>query len=247
MASVFAEPPARPPRNPGRAAYANTRANTPDRAGSRIDVLLAHPDPVGLAAIRYLLDGDERVRIVGVSGDGEETVALAGQLRPAVAVVDDRLATPGCAERIARWTRLIVLTDATDPAALTAMLLGPASGCLSYQQLEPGDMLGAVRTVAAGLTWLCPLAVSAVTAAMRASAEPATSPRPAGSRWDHLLTKREREVLELLCQGMSNAAIASTLTLAEKTVKNHLSRTFAKLGVRTRAEAVQRMGFKPPG
>jgi DNA-binding NarL/FixJ family response regulator len=245
MASVPVESPVRRQRNQGPAFVSSpTRWPGPGVAG--IDVLVAHPEPGRRAAIRHMLDGDNQVRVVAVAGDSEQAEAAAERLHPAVALVDDRLAGREHAERIARRSRLILLIGETEPRAVTAMLLGPARGYVTYGHLEPAELLGAVRAVAGGLAWLCPVAASAATAAMRASAEPAAAPGPVPPRWDHGLTEREREVLELLCRGMSNAAIATALALAEKTVKNHLSRSFAKLGVHNRVDAVRRLGVSSP-
>jgi DNA-binding NarL/FixJ family response regulator len=223
-------PSAARPRNQAQ-VFALTR---PVPAG--IDVLLAHPDPGGRSALHGVLDRHAELRIVAVTGDGDEAAAEAERLRPAVALVDDRLSTAARAQRIARMSRLILLTVQTEPDVIATMLLGPARGCLTYDQLEPDDLRNAVRAVANGLAWLSPAAVSAATSAMRA-----VRPTAPGPVEDHGLTCREREVLELLCRGMSNAAIAIALTLTEKTVKNHLSRSFAKLGVHSRGEAVRRL------
>ena len=244
MASVPAESPVRRQRNQSPALVSSpTRPAGPGTAG--IDVLVAHPEPGRRAAIRHMLDGDNQVRVVAVAGDSEQAEAEAERLHPAVTLVDERLAGLERAERIARRSRLILLTGETEPSAVTAMLLGPARGYVTYDHLEPAELLGAVRAVAGGLAWLCPVSASAATAAMRASAGPAAA-RPATPHWDDRLTGREREVLELLCRGMSNAAIATALALTEKTVKNHLSRSFAKLGVHNRADAVLRLGVSSP-
>jgi DNA-binding NarL/FixJ family response regulator len=154
-------------------------------------------------------------------------------------VIDDRL--PGW-QQLARHARIVLLTGETDLRTLGAMLRGPASACLTYDQFEPADLLSAVHAVSDGLAWLSPVAASAAAAAMRESNWPTASrrtirhPSP-----DRPLTGRERDVLGLLCQGMSNAAIATALALTEKTVKNHLNRSYAKLGVHSRSEAVRRL------
>lgn len=238
MAFAPADPSAGRHRNKGPAfGTAPTRPGA--RAGVPIDVLIVHPEPEGRAVICHLLGQGDRVRVVALAGDSAQATAEAARLRPAVVVADDRL--PGW-DRLTRQSRVVLLTGETDPPAVATMLRGPASAYLVYDHFEPADLLGAVCAVADGLAWLSPTAASVAAAAMRESAGPATPGRPdRAAQWDHRLTRRERDVLELLCRGMSNAAIATALALTEKTVKNHLNHCYAKLGVHNRAEAVRRL------
>lgn len=241
MAFAPADPSVEPHRNRGP-GFATAWTRPVARAGAPIDVMIVHPRPEGRAVIRYLLGHGDRVRVVALTGDGAQATAEAARLRPAVVVADDRL--PGW-DRMTPQSRVVLLTGETDPRAIATMLRGPASAYLVYGHFEPADLLGAVCAVADGLAWLSPTAASVAAAAMRESARPAAPPRPSrpdrAAEWDHRLTRRERDVLELLCQGMSNAAIATALVLTEKTVKNHLNHCFAKLGVHNRAEAVRRL------
>ncbi len=203
-----------------------------------IDVLVAHPEPEGRAAIRHLLHCDG-VRVVALTGDRAEMVTEAARLRPAVVVVDERLSGPDGARTLALQSKIVLLTAETDPHAIGRLLHGPAFGYLVYDYFDPTDLLPAVRAVAGGLAWLSPPAAAVATAQMRESALPPAPDRDVAG--DHRLTGREREVLQLLCQGLSNAAIATTLELAEKTVKNHLNHIFTKLDVHNRVEAVNRL------
>jgi len=241
MAFATTGPPAGPHRNKGP-AFATVWTQPTARSGVPIDVQIVHPEPEGRAVICHLLGQGDRVRVVALAGDSAQATAEAARLRPAVVVADDRL--PGW-DRMTRQSRVVLLTGETDPAAIATMLRGPASAYLVYDHFEPADLLGAVYAVADGLAWLSPTAASVAAAAMRESAGPATPRRPSRPDrpigWDHRLTRRERDVLELLCEGMSNAAIATALALTEKTVKNHLNHCFAKLGVHNRAEAVRRL------
>jgi DNA-binding NarL/FixJ family response regulator len=126
-----------------------------------------------------------------------------------------------------------------------AMLRGPVHGCLVYDHFEPVDMVRAVYAVAGGLGWLSPVAASAAAAALTRPYGPVPGLR-ADLAERLRLTGRERDVLELVCRGMSNAAIATALSLAEKTVRNHLSRGMTKIGVRTRSEAMLRLTADEP-
>ncbi|WP_345626260.1 response regulator transcription factor [Rugosimonospora acidiphila] len=235
------EPSPGPRRNQGPAVAASPESAV--RAGAPIDVMIVHPEPEGRAAIRCLLSDGDRVRVVALTDNGADAATEAVRLRPAVVVVDDRL--PGW-DRMALKSRVVLLTGETDHQTIGTMLLAPASAYLVYDHFEPADLLGAVQAVADGMAWLSPIAASAAATAMRAAGRPTTPHRPAApardnQAWDQRLTGRERDVLELLCQGMSNSAIATALALTEKTVRNHLHRCFAKLGVRDRAEAVRRL------
>jgi DNA-binding NarL/FixJ family response regulator len=104
-----------------------------------------------------------------------------------------------------------------------------------YGRFEPNDLLRAVRAVAAGEGWLTTRAAKVVAATMRGpgAAPPTTAARPTND-----LTAREHDVLNLLCLGLSNAAIGEHLALSEKTVKNHLNHAFAKINVTSRSEAI---------
>jgi DNA-binding NarL/FixJ family response regulator len=101
-----------------------------------------------------------------------------------------------------------------------------------HGEFEPNDLVRAVHQVVGGRGWLSPIAASVAASMARGPVAP--------RRPDVGLTDRELEVVNLLCQGLPNAAIAQQLWLTEKTVKNHLNHIFAKLGVRSRTEAVVR-------
>ncbi|HWS35972.1 MAG TPA: response regulator transcription factor [Actinoplanes sp.] len=205
-----------------------------------VDVLIAHPEPAARSGLRCHLH-DERIgiRVAGTVGGSAETLTEAARLRPAVVLIDERLTTPDHLATLAAESRVILLTAETDPRAIGALLVGPARGYLVYDNFETADLRNAVLAVAAGLAWLSPLAAAAATAGMRATGR---HHRPHHTTNQALrFTGRERDVLELLCRGLTNAAIADTLAVTEKTVKNHLNRSFAKLGVHSRTEAVNRL------
>jgi DNA-binding NarL/FixJ family response regulator len=137
---------------------------------------------------------------------------------------------------LARHSGVLALTSSEEPHIITEMLQRGARGYLVHGEFEPHDLVRAVHEVAGGRGWLSPRAASvAVSMARGRTAAPERPRRPEAG-----LTDRELEVLDLLCQGLSNAAIAHRLWLTEKTVKNHLNHVFAKLGVRSRTEAVVR-------
>ncbi len=134
-------------------------------------MLVAHPDPDGRAALVHPLLGDEtRVGLVAASGNSAEIIAAVASLRPAVVLVDERLATAARLASLTRASRVILLTGTEEVRALATMLLGPAHGCLVYGNFEPADLRDAVRAVADGLAWLSPVAAAAAAATMRAGA-----------------------------------------------------------------------------
>lgn len=168
MAFVPADPDAGPHRNGGPALAYSWPRPTP-RAEAPIDVLVAHPEPAGRAALHSSLGHGDRVTVVAVAGTDADASEAVARLHPAVVVIDDRL--PGW-RLLARQARIVLLTGETDLGALGTMLCGPASAYLTYDQFDPADVLGAVQAVGDGLAWLSPTAASAAAAAMRAPARP---------------------------------------------------------------------------
>jgi DNA-binding NarL/FixJ family response regulator len=194
-------------------------------------------NPIMRGALIGILAADERVRVVGEAANGREAIGRAQRLRPAVILLDHRMPIAdglSVVGALSRAAGVLVLTSTEEPQVITEMLRQGARGYLVHGEFEPNDLVRAVHQVVAGRGWLSPLAASV--AASMARREPAEPPW----RADVGLTERELEVVTLLCQGLSNAAIARHLWLTEKTVKNHLHHIFTKLGVRSRTEAVVR-------
>lgn len=139
------------------------------RAGT-VSALIVHPGGFEQATMRGVLDTGERIRIVGLTGDGAEAVRLAHRLRPNVTLLDDRVTSPDGTDLVralARRSRVLLLTRATDRDAITAKLRTPVRGCLVYDHFEPSDLLRAVSAVAGGLGWLSPVAVAAASWSLR--------------------------------------------------------------------------------
>ncbi|WP_432837405.1 LuxR C-terminal-related transcriptional regulator [Dactylosporangium sp. CA-092794] len=206
-----------------------------------ITVAIAHPDPGGLAAE---LTAGRAVTLVALATTAAEAITAVRRTRPAVILFDDRLdqpGAPGLFEAVARHGRVIALTAHTDPQAIGALLRGPVHGCLVYGHFEPEDLVPAVTAVARGLAWLCPVAAAVAAAALHEDAGRSAA-AVTGRLRQHTsagrLTPRQRDMLELLCQGLSGAAIAARLGVSEKTLRNQLNHSYAKLGVRNRAEAI---------
>jgi DNA-binding NarL/FixJ family response regulator len=213
-----------------------------------IDVLVVDGNPGVRAALRGILAATDEVRVVAEAGDGREAVALARRLRPTVTLLDYRMPVADALSVIgglSEYSAVLVLTSDSSPELIENMLRGGARGYLVHGEFDPQELRRAVLAVAGGQGWLSPVAVSVATSVLRdqVSREQALHDRlqrdrQARSRFG--LTRREQDVLELLCEGLSNAAIAQRLVLTEKTVKNHLHHIFAKLQVANRTEAVVR-------
>ena len=186
--------------------------------------------------------------VVGEAGTAAEALARVPALRPDVAVVDVRL-PDGDGITVGRELRsrvpglaLVVLTSYSDDEAMVDAILAGASGYLLKQVLGQ-DLVAGVRTVAAGGSLLDPAATAAVFARLRRTVEP-TGPVTR-------LSARERTVLQLIGEGLTNRQIGQRMFLAEKTVKNHVSHLLAKLGLERRTQAAVlateiRTGVLPP-
>jgi DNA-binding NarL/FixJ family response regulator len=215
-----------------------------------IAVALADDQSLVRAGFKALLDSEDDIAVVAEAGDGETAVIAVREHRPDVVLMDIRM--PGLdglqataritADPTLEATRVVVLTTFELDEYVFGALRAGASGFL-LKDLEPEDLLVAVRVVAAGEALLAPRLTRRLIemfvsgggspdAADAASASPELAARVA------TLTPREREVLGLLGRGASNGEIAEALVVSPLTAKTHVARLFAKLGARDRAQLV---------
>uniref|UniRef100_UPI0006EB6E56 LuxR C-terminal-related transcriptional regulator n=1 Tax=Streptomyces prasinopilosus TaxID=67344 RepID=UPI0006EB6E56 len=175
--------------------------------------------------------------VVGEAATVEQALVRVPALRPDVAVLDVRL-PDGDGVTVCRELRstlpdlaCLMLTSFDDEEALLDSIMAGASGYV-LKQIQGSDLVTAVRTVASGQSLLDPSATTRLMARLRQEQEPE-------EEQDALpgLTEREREILALIGEGLTNRQIGQRLYLAEKTVKNHISRLLAKLGVERRIQA----------
>ncbi|MFM9591100.1 response regulator [Streptomyces scabiei] len=204
-----------------------------------IRLLLVDDDPLVRAGLTFMLGGADDIEIVGEAADGDEVDALVDRTRPDVVLMDIRMPTVDgltATERLrdrADGPQVVVLTTFhADDQVLRALRAGAAGFVL--KDTPPADIVDAVRRVAAGDPVLSP-AVTRRLMAHAAGGAPGTRRDTARARLA-VLNDREREVAVAVGRGASNAEIAAELFLSVATVKTHVSRVLAKLGLNNRVQ-----------
>ena len=205
-----------------------------------IRVLLADDHAMFRSGMRALLDTQPDFTCVGEASDGREAVAEAARLRPDVAVLDVRMprldglaATEAILTAPGNDTRVLVLTTYDADEYVYRALRAGASGFL-LKSLAPEELVSALRVAARGDALIDPSVTRRLVAKFATGLEPRADEPEELAR----LTSREREVLLLIANASSNAEIARQLHVGEETVKTHVSRVLAKLGLRDRVHAV---------
>jgi len=211
-----------------------------------VRVFLLDDHEVVRRGVRDLLEAEPDIEVVGEAGTCAQALARVPALRPQVAVLDVRLpdgdGVTVCRELRSRMPELacLMLTSFDDDAALLDAIMAGAAGYV-LKQVKGADLVTAVRTVASGQSMLDPATTTQLMESLRHHDEPAAQPALAD------LTPRELEILALIGEGETNRQIGQELYLAEKTVKNHISRILAKLGVERRIQAaVVATRLEPP-
>ncbi|MGP3952131.1 response regulator [Streptomyces sp. 7N604] len=200
-------------------------------------VFLLDDHEVVRRGVRDLLDDEPDITVIGEAGTVAHALVRIQALRPDVAILDVRLpdgdGVSVCRELRSRMPELacLMLTSFDDEEALLDAIMAGAAGYV-LKQIQGSDLITAVRTVASGKSMLDPSTTAKVLARLRGADEEEPSPAEMPQ-----LTEREREILGLIGEGLTNREIGLRLHLAEKTVKNHVSRLLAKLGVERRVQA----------
>lgn len=203
-------------------------------AGAQIRVYVLDDHEVVRRGLRDLFGAEPDMEVVGESGSAAEAARRIPALRPDVAVLDARL-PDGSGIEVCRQIRsqdptiaALILTSYDDDEALFAAILAGAAGYV-LKEIGGGDLLGAVRHVAAGQSMLDPAVTGRVLERLRAG--------PQEPDELHDLSEQERRILGYIAEGLTNRQIGERMYLAEKTVKNYVSHVLAKLGVERRTQA----------
>ena len=206
-----------------------------------IRVALADDQALVRAGFRMLLDAEDDIEVVGEADDGAAALVLVAAERPDVVLMDIRMPGIDGLEALRRIAAdpdltgvhvLVLTTFELDEYVFEAVRLG-ASGFL-VKHTQPADLVRAVREVAAGDALLSPSVTRTLIAEF--AARPARAERTPSSM--EILTEREREVVALVAQGLSNDEIATELVVSPATARTHVSRAMVKLHARDRAQLV---------
>jgi len=209
-------------------------------SSTAVRVLIVDDDKLMRAGLRAVFSSDERIEVIGEAGDGRAGISSARRLKPDVVLMDVRMpemdgisATRELLDSSPDVRVVIVTTFEEDDYVFGALAAG-ASGFL-LKRTGPEELIEAIHTVAAGEALLSPSVTRRVIERMAREPGPGTLD---GERRLEELTSREREVLELIARGLTNAEIAEQLVIEESTVKTHVKRILMKLDLRDRVQAV---------
>ena len=216
----------------------------PGPEGAPIRVLIAEDQALLRTTLAALLEAEPGMSVVGLAEDGSRAVALAAELRPDVVLMDIQMpgltgieaTTQICADPTLAATRVLILTMfEIDDYVLGALRAG-ACGFL-LKDTDPQSLVDAVRTVHEGQSLLSPQVLSRLVARMPRAASAGAS---GSTRADAVeaLTPRQREVLLLIAQGLSNSEIEAELGITRATCRSHITALLARLGARDRAQLV---------
>jgi DNA-binding NarL/FixJ family response regulator len=222
-----------------RAKNSLQTGRTPSNLHSdQISVLLCDDHPLFLLGLKTFLERQNGIRIVGEATDADTLLRLATRLQPQIVIMDMSTAKKNefsILHQLAEFcpeTKVIIITGYCDPVDLLRSIRAGAQGYL-FKSSDPVLILKAIETVRDGKPWIqreiTPQLFDVITDLSKAATVPPIQ----------TLSLREREILRLVAEGLSNKEIANQLHLSVQTVKVYLTRIFHKLGVRNRVEAAQ--------
>ena len=204
-----------------------------------IGVVVADDQAVVRAGFRALIESEPDLEVLGEAANGADAVTVTGKTEPDVVLMDIRMPVMDGIEATRRITaaghpsRVLILTTFDLDEYVFAALRAGASGFL-LKERPPEELLSAIRVIAAGEALLAPNITRRLIAHFVRQPDPQRPPSEALA----LLTAREREVLVLIANGLSNTEIADRLAMSVPTAKTHVSRILAKLAARDRAQLV---------
>jgi DNA-binding NarL/FixJ family response regulator len=201
-------------------------------------VLIVDDNPVVRRGLRSFLDVSDRVEVVGEASDGVLAESMVKSLRPDVVLLDVRMPRRdgiATAQLIAAETTVLMLTFTDEPEHIRGALAAGASGYLVHGAFDADTL---VQTVVSASQGTGAFSHQVLEALRTAPADRGPEAAVQAARETFGLSERQAELMELICQGLSNREIAGQLYLAEKTVKNHINAILAKLDARNRSEAI---------
>ncbi len=209
-----------------------------------IRVIIVDDHPIVRAGMRSILACTEDIDVVGEGGNSVEALELVSRFRPDVLVLDVELPDRSGIEVAAalkeskdQSTAVLILTAHNDPQIIFNLLKNGAIGyVLKDEALE--TLAGAVRMAASGKSWLSPSVAGQVIQQALSKEQPHITSIDEDMDGE-TLTPREREILGLLAEGLDNTEISNRLILTKRTVQNHISTIYGKLGLKTRTEAMR--------
>ncbi|MCX7968003.1 MAG: response regulator transcription factor [Armatimonadetes bacterium] len=215
---------------------ANLRGS--DLRSGQISVLLCDDHPLFLLGLKTFLENQNGIRVIGEATDSDTLLKLATRFQPQIVIMDMSTAKRNdflVLHQLAEFcpdTKVIIITGYCDPMDLLRSIRAGAQGYL-FKSSDPMLILNAIATIRDGKPWIqrefTEQLFDVISDLSRVAIPPSVQ----------TLSLREREVLRLVAEGMSNKEIASKLHLSVQTVKVYLTRIFHKLGVRNRVEAAQ--------
>lgn len=210
----------------------------------RVRVMVVDDNPVVRSGLVALLEAGEHVEVIAEAGDGRRAIELAGHLRPDLVLLDVRMPLVDGVEaagELSKQTRVLMLTYTEDPDVVRSAIRNGAVGYLVHGAFTAEELEAAVLGAVTGtVNPLSPIAVAAVLDGIKNQpASGSEDPQQLDLHRASLgLSAREAEVMDRMSAGLTNGEIANELFLSEKTVKNHVNRIYAKIGVESRAAAI---------
>lgn len=204
-----------------------------------VRVLIVDDTTLMRDGLRALMEAGEGLTVAGEAQNGQQAVALAARLQPDVVLMDiglpdmDGIAATRQVRAVVPNAAVVIVTMYDDDEYLFSALKAGAVGYVLKDSLSE-ELATAIKCAVRGQSWLHPAMASKLVASVASDRKPYRPPRGAGPQ----LTHRERQVLDLLSRSYSNVEIGQALELSEKTVKQHVTKLFKKLGVRSRSQAV---------